>query len=121
MYAMKVGVIANIVTPERGDHILAAPLFQDPCFLPYDFEGGLDSLARQKVSQAQDCVVTGRENIIFGVEPEDNVNWAGYGLRGVGMPCLQGDQKKEAGKPKDGQGATKTPGTHTLQHAAPLC
>src|SRR5437763_9567561 len=62
------------MSPESLDHIYATALLQHTRFLADNFERAVYSQARQIVRNPQCSIVRHRINIVFGVEPEDDIN-----------------------------------------------
>ncbi len=80
---MKIRVVADVVFLERGDHVRAAALFEHAGFFTHDFECRPDAPARKHVGQPQARVVIRRQQVVLGVEPEDDVDAGSGALPGI--------------------------------------
>ena len=74
MDGMKIGMEGDVVFFEGGDDISAASLFEDAGFFAYDFEGGADVASGEEIGEAFIGVIVGGEEVVFGVEPEDDID-----------------------------------------------
>ena len=72
--AVIVGVIADLVFLQGGDHVGSLALFQRARLLADDLEGGANALAGEEVGHLESGVVAGGQEVVFRVEPEDDVD-----------------------------------------------
>jgi hypothetical protein len=64
----------DAISPEGLDHIYATALLQHTRFLADNFERAVYSKGRQIVRNPQCSIIRNRINIVFGVEPEDDIS-----------------------------------------------
>lgn len=76
-HAVEVGVIADVMTPQRGDDVAAASLLECARLLAGDLEGPADASFGQDARNAQRRSVAFRREVVFGVEPEYDVRVTG--------------------------------------------
>jgi hypothetical protein len=88
-------VVANVVTAECRDNILAPAIFQYTSQLTNNLEGPFHPLGGKEVRQAQGGVVAGREDEILRIKPENDINWDCTGLTAcfVTRPRWNRDEK----------------------------
>lgn len=72
--AVPVAVVTYLVFLEGIDNISAATLFERAGLFTNNFEGRLDFLFREPVSQLQSGIIAGWENVILGIKPEDDID-----------------------------------------------
>ena len=84
---VEVGVVADVVLLEGGDDVGALALLEDAGFFTDHFEGGGDIAFREKLGDAEGSIIVGGENVVLGVEPEDDVDSGLFGL----ILCEGGD------------------------------
>ena len=77
LLAVRVRMVADVVTLERGDHVASAALFEHAGLLTNDLERGPHTETRQHLRKALRRVVIPDEDVVLGVEPEHDVDgWA---------------------------------------------
>ena len=69
---------------DTEDYLLPAAAFQGPRLFADDFEGGANAFAAEPVRDVQRRVVAGGEDVVFGVEPENDVDLRDIGTAGRG-------------------------------------
>src|SRR5207247_7277011 len=72
--AVKIGVIPNVMRGECANNVAAATRFEGAGLLSHYFERGANAHAGQVVRNPQGCVIGGRLDVVFGVEPQDYVD-----------------------------------------------
>ena len=93
---MIIGVIADLVFLQCSDRVFAFALLQGAGLFADDLERGLDAFAAEKVGDVQGRIVAGGQQIVLGVEPQDDVNprLVGSGSRRQRHQHNQGDEKQ---------------------------
>ena len=81
MDGMEVGVITNGMLFERGDDIRAPALLEDARLFPDDFKGGVDAALGKQLAQPLGRIVIGGGEVVFRIEPEDDVDRWGLSSR----------------------------------------
>ena len=74
---MRVGVITDGMLLKRRDDIGSMPPFQSARLLADQLKRGADSLLSEERRQPFRRVIAGRQDLILGVEPENNINLGG--------------------------------------------
>ena len=85
---MRVGVITDLVLFERRDYVQAIALFEYPHLFADQLERSFDTQPRQHFSQTLRRIVALRQDVIFGVEPERDVNRRVVGRLSFGGSCF---------------------------------
>ena len=78
---MEVAVVADIVLVQGRDHIGSAPLLEYAGLLADELERGADAPLGEHFGKPLGGIVRGRQEIVFGIEPEDQVDGAGAAAR----------------------------------------
>ena len=74
LLTVRVGVIPDVVLPERSDHVRAAAAFEHSSLLADDLEGRPHAEARQHLRQPFRRLVVLRKDVVFRVEPQCDVD-----------------------------------------------
>ena len=86
---MEVGVVPDIVTAQRADHVAASARFQHARLFSNHFERGAHAEIFEVRRNAQRRIVGRGLDVVLGIEPEHDVDGAFRGKRG------RGDQERE--------------------------
>src|SRR5439155_22851313 len=81
LHAVIIGVVADLVFLQGGDDVGPVAPLQRARLFADDLEGGAHAFAGQEVGDVQRGVVTRRQDVVLGVEPEDDVD-ARFGVGG---------------------------------------
>ncbi len=71
---MEVAVVADIVLAQRGNHIGSSTPLQYASLFAHDLERGANLPLREQFRQPLGGVIGGRQEVVLGVKPEDNVD-----------------------------------------------
>src|ERR1700740_2030532 len=95
MLAVRVGVIADGMFLERGDDVGAMAALQRARFFANDLERCLNALFGEESGQPFGDVIAGRQNVVFGIEPEDDIGFGGSRILGPSVRTYEDEHSNE--------------------------
>src|SRR5690348_877479 len=94
MLAVRVGVVPNGMLLERSDDVGAMAALERARFLANDLEGRLNALFREEGCQPFSRVIARRKDVVFGIEPEDDIHFSSRVL-GPSVRTYEDEQSNE--------------------------
>src|SRR2546422_10797382 len=71
---MKIRMVTDIMFAQCFYHVAASSFFEPPRLFSHHFESRPDIPFRKHLSEPFRCVIIRRQQIVFGIEPKDDVN-----------------------------------------------
>src|SRR5258708_23353842 len=89
--AVKVGMVTDFMILESLDDVVAFSAFQSAGLFTDDLKRGSDAFLAEKVGDPKPGIVAGRQDVVFSVGPQDNVD-LGRAFRPRGAACSKEEQ-----------------------------
>ena len=96
MLAVRVGVIADGVFLERGDDVGAMAALERARFFANDLERCWNALFGKESGQPFGGVIARRQNVVFGIEPEGDIDFCGSGPLSPSVRRYEDEHSNEA-------------------------
>ena len=93
---MRIGVVADGMLLQRCDDVRAMAALERARLLTDDFECRLNTLLGEKCRQPFGRVIALRQDVVFGVEPKDDIDLAGCRLLADKVHADQHERRHDA-------------------------